>query len=103
MQMKLRNVLWSYFFIGPNLLFLTAFLVAPLLYTFYLSFFQADIYQSSFVGLDNFRTLFGEEAFRKSFVNTFYFVLIIVPCVVIFSLLFAAFMQGFHKHAKSFF
>jgi ABC-type sugar transport system permease subunit len=101
--MKLRGWLWSYFFIGPNLLFLTAFLVVPLIYTFYLSLFEADIYTSSFVGLDNYRSLFGEEMFRKAFVNTFYFVLIIVPCVVVISLVIAAFMQGFHKHAKSFF
>ncbi|WP_248927820.1 carbohydrate ABC transporter permease [Paenibacillus hamazuiensis] len=101
--MKLRNTLWSYLFIGPNLLFLTAFLVIPLFYTFYLSFFEADIYKSSFVGFSNYSKLFGEELFRKSFANTFYFVLIIVPCVVILSLVVAAFMQGFHKHAKSFF
>ncbi|UUZ83855.1 sugar ABC transporter permease [Paenibacillus sp. P26] len=101
--MKLRNGLWGYFFIGPNLLFLTAFLVYPLFYTFYLSFFEADIYKSTFVGLANYSDLFGEELFRKSFVNTFYFVLIIVPCVVVFSLLIAALMQGFHKTAKSFF
>ncbi|MFD0678604.1 MULTISPECIES: carbohydrate ABC transporter permease [unclassified Paenibacillus] len=101
--MKLRQSMWSYFFIGPNLLFLTVFLVFPLLYTFYLSLFKADIYTSAFVGFDNYRSLFGEDLFRKSFVNTFYFVLIIVPCVVIMSLVIAAFMQGFHKISKSFF
>ncbi|MDF2958915.1 MAG: binding-protein-dependent transport system inner rane component [Paenibacillus sp.] len=47
--------------------------------------------------------IFDEDVFRKSFVNTFYFVLIIVPSVVITSLVLAAFMQGFHKRAKSFF
>lgn len=101
--MKLRQWMWSYFFIGPNLLFLTVFLVLPLVYTFYLSLFEADIYKSSFVGFENYRLLFGEELFRKSFVNTFYFVLLIVPCVVIMSLIIAACMQGFHKLSKSFF
>jgi ABC-type sugar transport system permease subunit len=101
--MKLRNWMWSYVFIGPNLLFLTAFMLIPLLYTFYLSFFQADIYTSSFVGWGNYRGLFGEELFRKSFVNTFYFVLIIVPCVVVMSLVIAALMQGFHRRAQSFY
>ncbi|SDD07229.1 multiple sugar transport system permease protein [Paenibacillus sp. UNCCL117] len=101
--MKLRNLLWSYLFIGPNLLFLLMFLIIPLFYTIYLSFFQADIYNSAFIGLDNYRGLFKETLFLKSFMNTFYFVLIIVPCVVVFSLIVAAMMQGFHTHAKSFF
>ncbi|MDQ0898974.1 MULTISPECIES: carbohydrate ABC transporter permease [unclassified Paenibacillus] len=101
--MKLREWLWSYFFIGPNLLFLFVFLVFPLFYTFYLSFFEADIYSSVFIGFDNYSNLFGEELFRKAFVNTFYFVLIIVPCVIVISLVIAAFMQGFHKVSKSFF
>lgn len=101
--MKLREWMWSYFFIGPNLVFLTVFMILPLFYTFYLSFFEADIYSSAFVGLENYRSLFGEELFRKAFVNTFYFVLIIVPCVIVISLVFAALMQGFHKLGKSFF
>lgn len=101
--MKLRNQLWSYAFIGPNLLFLTVFMVIPLFYTFYLGFYQADIYSQSFVGWGNYRGLLGEELFRKSFANTFYFVLIIVPCVVVMSLTVAALMQGFHQRAQSFY
>ncbi|MEK3917948.1 sugar ABC transporter permease [Paenibacillus sp. FSL H7-0331] len=101
--MRFRDGAWGYFFILPNLFFLALFLIYPLLRTFYLSLFEADIYLKTFVGFNNYISLFHEERFVKSFVNTFYFVIIIVPITVGISLIFAAMMQGFHKHAKSFF
>lgn len=102
-MLKYRSWFWGYFFIFPNLLFLCLFLLYPLLYTFYLSLFEADIYRSSFVGFANFKEIFQEPLFLKSFANTFYFVLIIVPATVVLALLLSAMLQGLHKHAKSLF
>lgn len=99
--MKTRNVLWSYFFVAPNLLFLSLFLLYPLIYTIYLSFNDANLYTSTFVGFDNYKNIFQSMLFHKSLINTFYYILLIVPAVVIISLIFAAMMQGLHKRAKN--
>ncbi len=99
--MKTRNVLWSYFFVAPNLLFLSLFLLYPLIYTIYLSFNDANLYTSTFVGFDNYKNIFQSTLFHKSLINTFYYILLIVPAVVIISLIFAAMMQGLHKRAKN--
>jgi ABC-type sugar transport system permease subunit len=98
--MKDRSVLWGYFFIFPNLLFLSLFLIYPLIHTFYLSFQHADIYSSSFAGWDNYREIFKDSLFLKSLVNTFYFVLLIVPATVLISLVLAVLMQGIAPRAK---
>jgi len=99
--MKTRSTLWSYFFIAPNFIFLSLFLIYPLFYTIYLSFFDADIYSRKFVGFGNYAEIFKSSLFLQSFANTFYYILLIVPATVVISLLFAALMQGLNKSAKS--
>lgn len=101
--MRIRSIAWSYLFILPNLFFLLLFLIYPLFRTFYLSFFSADIYEQVFIGFKNYVQIFQETLFLKSLVNTFYFVLIIVPATVLISLIFAAIMQGFHQTSRSVF
>jgi ABC-type sugar transport system permease subunit len=56
-----------------------------------------------FVGSANYINIFKSSLFIQSFINTFYYLLLIVPSTVIISLLFASFMQGLHKRAKGIF
>ena len=70
-----------------NLLFLLPFLttyvlllVLPLFGGMVLSLFKADLFGvERFVGLRNFARLAGDEVFRGTVLNTFYFVLLTVP------------------------
>src|SRR4029453_7512453 len=47
-------------FLAPAVLVYTLFMIVPLYGTLQLSLFHVDENQSAFVGLDNFRTLFGD-------------------------------------------
>lgn len=98
-----KEDLWGYLFILPNLIFVGLFLIYPLFHSAVLSLFEADLYKSTFVGLRNYFDIFSDEIFRMSLLNTFHFVLIIVPAVVVIALIFAAFMQDFSQKGKSLF
>lgn len=101
--MNIKQHLWGYFFILPSLAFILVFSVYPLFYTGLLSLFEADMFSKVFVGIQNYTKLIHDQLFMQSFLNTFYYVLIIVPAVVLISLVIAAMMQGFNKVSQSMF
>ena len=69
----------------PFLALFSVFTAWPVISSLYMSF--TDIksrdlrspFAVSFVGIDNYARVFGDETFRKSVLNTFYFVLVGVP------------------------
>lgn len=69
-------------FFGPALVLLIIFLFLPMVLTLIFSFtdyFALDPALTHFTGLSNYIQVFKDEDFRKAFVNTLCFVLIIVP------------------------
>lgn len=56
-------------FLAPAVLVYTAIMILPLFGTMQLSLFRVENQQSFFVGLDNFRTLLGDERWSASFWN----------------------------------
>lgn len=81
MKKKSDSLLGMAFF-GPALVLLTIFLFLPMILTLLFSFtdfFALNPSLTHFVGLDNFSQIFRDEEFRKAFINTVCFVLIIVP------------------------
>lgn len=56
-------------FLAPAVLVYTAIMILPLFGTMQLSLFRVENQQSFFVGLDNFRTLLGDERWSDSFWN----------------------------------
>lgn len=81
MRKKSESILGMAFF-GPALVLLTIFLFLPMILTLIFSFtdfFALNPSLTHFVGLDNFFQIFKDEDFRKAFINTVCFVIIIVP------------------------
>lgn len=81
MKKKTESILGMTFF-GPALVLLTIFLFLPMILTLIFSFtdfFALNPKLTHFVGLDNFVQIFKDEDFRKAFINTLCFVVIIVP------------------------
>lgn len=81
----------------PAVVPLILVIVIPAIYLFYLSFhyysFGAPI---EFVGFENYSELFGNYDFWKSFLNTFWFVLVVVAGQLLIGLAFALLMaRGF--------
>ncbi len=56
-------------FLAPAVLVYTAIMILPLFGTMQLSLFRVENQQSIFVGLDNFRTLLGDDRWAASFWN----------------------------------
>src|SRR5690554_32751 len=85
---------YGYIFAAPFLIAFLVFSLYPIIYQFYLSLtdFRTGTKDYSFVGLDNFKVLFNNNLFKKSFYNTFIiWILNFIPQLTIAMLLAAAF------------
>lgn len=79
----------------PFLVVYLAFMIYPLLSGLYISFFKWDILSTaSFVGLDNYRTLFSDEKFYSSLWHTLQFVLMTTPTLLVAGFLMALAITG---------
>ena len=66
---------WGLYFVLPVVVFFAVFSVFPVFFGFYLSLTDYDLLSPPlFVGLDNFRNLFGDKLFLTALVNTLVFV-----------------------------
>lgn len=89
--LRKSNNRWGWLFVTPQIIGLLAFMVIPILCSFYLCMVDWDfISPAKYVGLDNFRAVFTDPVFSQSMYNTFYLVIGIVPLNVILALLLAA-------------
>jgi multiple sugar transport system permease protein len=79
---------WSsaYLFLLPMLVLFVSFVVFPMIKGIYISFFDYSLRNFSFIGLDNYKSLFTDEIFIKSLVNTLLIVVGTVPLVILLSL-----------------
>lgn len=80
-----------YLFLLPAILVLIVFFFIPFFDTIKLSFFDysTSIYNPTFNGIDNYIKLFKEPIFYKVMFNTFMYLIIAVPFLVIFPLFIA--------------
>jgi multiple sugar transport system permease protein len=73
----------AYFFASPALFLIVAFVIFPLLYSFYLTFHNYDLAigpPADYVGLDNYQEMLEDTRFWRSWINTF---LIIFPAITL--------------------
>jgi putative chitobiose transport system permease protein len=91
---SLRQSQAAYILLAPYLILFVVILAYPLLYSIYLSFFNATLNQApAFVGLGNFATLFADGEFHLALRNTFYFALFAVVGETILPLMMALAMN----------
>ncbi|MDR0832328.1 MAG: sugar ABC transporter permease [Bacillales bacterium] len=82
-----KETFYGWLFVSPQLIGLIAFVIFPLLFSFYLMFAQWNFIDAPvFVGLDNFKFIFRDTVFKKSILNTFIYLITIVPLTVLTSL-----------------
>jgi len=100
----LHENLVSYLFLSPILLFFIVFMLIPLAWTIYLSFFAGGILQGlRFAGINNFLTLFRNRIFLTSLRVTGIYVVIIIPVVIAISLFLAVLVVDRHIRGKNVF
>ena len=80
-----------YFFLIPALVILTVFFFIPFFQTIGLSFndYSASIYSPTFIGFDNYIKILHSKLFYQVMANTFLFLVVAVPFLVIFPLFIA--------------
>jgi multiple sugar transport system permease protein len=82
---KTARLMWrersAYAFLAPGLILFSIFTVFALGFAFYLTFREWNILEPEkpFIGLQNYRDMIGDEDFRRSVINTFYFTGASVP------------------------
>jgi multiple sugar transport system permease protein len=82
---KTARLMWrersAYAFLAPGLILFSLFTVFALGFAFYLTFREWNILEPEkpFIGLQNYRDMIGDEDFRQSVINTFYFTGASVP------------------------
>lgn len=92
-----------YYFLAPIIVIFAVFVLYPLVYSFVLSFFEYDYGKYSFVGLKNYITLFRDTVFITALKNTFLYLIIQVPVMVILSLFLAVVLDSKFLRGKAFF
>lgn len=102
-KLKLRETFVSYCFLLPVLIFFVVFVLFPMGLGVFTSFFRYTMKEMTFVGIDNYVTMFKDPVFQKSFINTLIIVVGSVPVVVAFSLFVSS--QTYERNAftRSFF
>ncbi len=86
-----RHIFHAYLFIAPVILLFGAFRVLPSVQTLLYSFYKVELLKDrlTFIGLDNFASLFADEIFQKATLNTLTYVITIVPISAFLGLLLA--------------
>lgn len=88
---KYQSKLIPYFFLIPAFVLLMVFFFIPFFQTIFLSFqdYSNSIYTPIFAGFKNYIELLNSPLFLKTILNTFYFMVLCVPFLVIFPLFLA--------------
>ena len=103
LTLKQKEAVTGYIFIALPLVSLIIMMYYPIIRSFFISFFDWNLLQEpTFTGIENYKTLFHDEVFRTSLVNTIKWVLIYVPMSVVSSFLLALFLDRKLKGAGFF-
>ncbi|MFC7394526.1 carbohydrate ABC transporter permease [Scopulibacillus cellulosilyticus] len=76
-----KEKITSLCFVLPALVLLIVFWIYPMLHALVLSFQKYNLLNgsSTFVGLENYQSLFSDKEFFKSLIHSFYFAVIVIP------------------------
>ena len=91
----LRNLRDGYLFLAPYLVMVLVFMIYPIFSGLWISLHDWAILGSSrpFVGLANYERMLSDETFWTSLFNTFYFVVLSTPLLVVIGLLLAVLLN----------
>jgi len=93
----------AYLMIAPMVILLGIFVMWPLAYSGYLSFFKINYYTGSkFVGLQFYHDVLTSDEFWHSLWIGFYYALLVVPIGIILALLLASFIKTLSKRVAAF-
>lgn len=88
--------------LAPALILLGIFVLWPMVYSAYLSFYNWSFYQeSTFVGFDNFKLVLADRTFIESIGRGIRFALMVVPAQLVLAFVFASLVAGMSRSLAS--
>jgi len=93
----------AYFFLLPLLFGIVVFKLKPLVEGVRLSFFEANIKEQVFVGFGNYIKMWGDPLFWRAMGNTMFYVIVMVPLILLVPLLIALVSTKTSRTTQSFF
>jgi raffinose/stachyose/melibiose transport system permease protein len=93
-KLKKRSSPYPMWFFAPAAVVYTAMFVVPTFASFYFALTRWTIFDSTFIGLDNFRSFFSEPFLYKSLVNTMIYAVLTSGAKVVLGLLIAVFLTS---------
>ena len=90
---RFRRYLMVAVFLGPALVMLSVWMVYPAIYTIVRSFFGQTGFLGSWVGIDNYRTLFTDSTLKTAIKNNAIWVAVVPAFVTAIGLVFAVLME----------
>ena len=93
----------GWYFIGASILLFALFILYPIIKSVLLTFQSVKGFNTSFVALENYKRLFQDEMFWTALKNTFLFLLIQVPLMLILAMLLASILNNKVLKGKSIF
>lgn len=94
MKRRFKENMFGYLLLLPSLIFLGLFTFYPAIKSIYLSLFQTSIVHSEFVGLDQYKAVFGDHVFRKVMWNNIIFAIGTVPTSLLLAMYLAIWVNG---------
>ncbi len=98
-----RSASIPYLFVAPFFVLFAVFILYPVAYSLALSFSEWSAGRMTFVGLDNYRTLFTDGLFLKSLLNTALILFVQVPIMIALATVIAAVVDSELLRFKTFF
>lgn len=92
-----------YMFILPCLVIFIVFMIYPIIDSLLLSFQEFKAGEYTFVGLRNYKVMFSDPIFYKALSNTFLYLIVQVPVMIIIALLIAVIIEQKFIRGKGFF
>ncbi|MCB4770104.1 sugar ABC transporter permease [Ancylobacter sp. Lp-2] len=94
----------AYWFAVPSVILLLGTLLLPIMVMIAMSFtdYELGALEFSFLGLDNYTTLWRDAGFWRALLNTLYYVALVVPASVVIGLALAVMVNGL-RHGRGFY
>ncbi|MHC1749595.1 MAG: carbohydrate ABC transporter permease [Cellulosilyticaceae bacterium] len=94
-KQKTKDYLWGYLMIAPLVLGLITFYIYPFIKSFYNSFTDMGAFNiATWVGLENYKTLFKDPVLWQALLNTLKYVVFTVPIAIGLSLIVAVLLNA---------
>jgi multiple sugar transport system permease protein len=106
-QRSLVREIWKnragYLFVIPHFALFIVFFLVPVAWGMYLSLFDYNVFSRTFIGLENYKTIFGDWLFLRALRNTFFYTFGVVPLWLGKALLVTVLIYPFRKSIRTFF